>query len=183
MSQAWEVSPGGSLLVASKGAPEAIAELCEMSAEARGVLTRDVAALAGDGLRVLGVGRAEVFPQDLPPDHRALRLQFVGLVALEDPVRSDVPSAVAECRSAGIRVVMITGDYPATAQSIARQAGLEHPDAVLTGEELERLSPEELAARIEDIQVFARVVPEQKLRIVMALKARGEVVAMTRRRG
>jgi Ca2+-transporting ATPase len=140
---------------------------------------RDVAALAGEGLRVLGVARAEITATDLPDKHADFRLQLVGLVALEDPVRQDVPSAVAECRSAGLRVVMITGDYPATAQSIARQAGLARPDAVMTGEQLAQLSEPELAARIEDIDVFARVVPEQKLRIVTALKARGEIVAMT----
>ena len=139
----------------------------------------EVASLASEGLRVLGVARAEIAPAALPDNHADLRLQLVGLVALEDPVRKDVPPAVAECRTAGIRVVMITGDYPATAQSIARQAGLERPEAVMTGEELERLSAEDLAARIEDVHVFARVVPEQKLRIVTALKARGEVVAMT----
>jgi Ca2+-transporting ATPase len=90
-----------------------------------------------------------------------------------------VPAAVAECHTAGIRVVMITGDYPATAQCIAAQAGLVGPEAMLTGPELEQLGEQELAARIDRVQVFARVVPEQKLRIVNALRARGEVVAMT----
>ena len=179
VSHVWETEPARPLLVASKGAPEAIADLCQLSAEARAVLARDVVELAAAGLRVLGVARAKVSPQDLPMDQRALRLQFAGLIAFEDPVRVDVPPAVAECRTAGIRVVMITGDYPATAQSIARQAGLDHPDAVLTGAELDELSETELAVRIEDIHVFARAVPEQKLRIVTALKAQGEVVAMT----
>ena len=179
VTHVWEGSPSGALLVASKGAPEAIAQLCRLSTEERAHLMSQVASLAGAGLRVLGVARGEIAAADLPANHEELRLQLAGLVALEDPVRVDVPPAVAECRTAGIRVVMITGDYPATAQSIARQAGLEHPEAVMTGEELERLSAEELAARIEEIHVFARVVPEQKLRIVTALKARGEVVAMT----
>jgi P-type Ca2+ transporter type 2C len=179
VTHVWEASSPGSLLLASKGAPEAIAQLCGLSAEAHGAMMREVAKLADDGLRVLGVARAEIAPEDLPLEHREVRLQFAGLVALEDPVRQDVPPAVAECRTAGIRVVMITGDYPATAQSIARQAGLEKPEAVLTGEDLERLSADELAARIKNVHVFARVVPEQKLRIVTALMARGEVVAMT----
>ena len=100
-------------------------------------------------------------------------------MGLEDPLRATVPAAVAECRTAGIRIVMITGDYPATAQSIARQAGLENPEKVLTGPELERMSDEELAKQLKDVQVFARVVPEQKLRIVIALKANQEIVAMT----
>jgi len=179
VTHVWEGSPSGALLVASKGAPEAIAQLCHLSTEERAQMMRQVASLAGDGLRVLGVAQGEIAAGNLPASHGELRLQLAGLVALEDPVRTDVPPAVAECRTAGIRVVMITGDYPVTAQSIARQAGLEHPEAVMTGEELGRLSTEELAARIEEIHVFARVVPEQKLRIVTALRARGEVVAMT----
>jgi P-type Ca2+ transporter type 2C len=179
VTHVWRDTPSGALLVASKGAPEAIARQCQLSAEGTARMMKEVATLAGAGLRVLGVARAGIIAGDLPASHEEFRLQLAGLVALEDPVRADVPPAVAECRTAGIRVVMITGDYPATAQSIARQAGLEHPEAVMTGEELERLSAEQLAARIEDIHVFARVVPEQKLRIVTALKARGEVVAMT----
>ncbi len=178
VSQVW-AEPSGRHIVASKGAPEAIADMCRLSAEERHSLAQDVAGLAALGLRVLGVARAELAPQEMPDEHRALRLDFVGLVGLEDPVRADVPAAVAECQAAGIRVVMITGDYSATAQNIARQANLAYPDAVLTGPELERLSSDELAARIGDIHVCARVVPEQKLRIVNALKARGEVVAMT----
>jgi P-type Ca2+ transporter type 2C len=116
---------------------------------------------------------------DLPVEHRQFALEFIGLLGLEDPLRPTVPAAVAECQAAGIRVVMITGDYPATAQSIARQAGLANPETVITGADLERMSAEELAARIPHAQVFARVVPEQKLRIVMALKANQEIVAMT----
>jgi Ca2+-transporting ATPase len=179
VTHVWETSPSDVLILASKGAPEAIAQLCRLSTAERASMMTEVAKLAGEGLRVLGVARAEIAPTAMPDNHADLRLQLVGLVALEDPVRKDVPPAVAECRTAGIRIVMITGDYPATAQSIARQAGLERPDSVMTGEDLERLSVEDLAARIEDIHVFARVVPEHKLRIVTALKARGEVVAMT----
>jgi Ca2+-transporting ATPase len=179
VTQVWRGLPSGRVIVASKGAPEAIAELCRLSAPDRGALLRRVASLAAQGLRVLAVASAEVQPGALTADHGALRLEYLGLVGLEDPVRADVPAAVAECRTAGIRVVMITGDYPVTAQSIARQAGLERPEAALTGPELDRLSAQELAARVRTVQVFARVVPEQKLRIVTALKACGEVVAMT----
>jgi len=125
------------------------------------------------------VARAEVGPGALPADPAALPLRFVGLVALADPLRPDVPAAVAECQGAGIRVVMITGDYPATAKDIARQAGLLNHAEVVTGPELDAMSEQELTARIGEVRVFARVVPEQKLRIVSALKANGEVVAMT----
>jgi len=179
VSHAWKRGAGQVAVVASKGAPEAIADLCHLSPERCASLTREVAALASEGLRVLGVARAEVPESSLPEKHHGLALQFVGLLGLEDPLRITVPPAVAECQTAGIRVVMITGDYPATAQSIARQAGLTNCETVITGSELERMPDEELAGRIKDVQIFARVVPEQKLRLVMALKANQEVVAMT----
>jgi Ca2+-transporting ATPase len=178
MSHAWESAPG-KLYIATKGAPECIAGLCKLSDTELASLTRNVSDLAELGLRVLGVADAELPAQDLPARQDLLPLRFVGLVAFEDPVRSDVPAAVAQCRTAGIRVVMITGDYPLTAASIARQAGLGTSVSVMTGPELEQLSDDDLAARIGSVQVFARVVPEQKLRIVTALKALGEIVAMT----
>ena len=179
VSHAWQLGDGEDVVVASKGAPEAIAELCRLSPERRASVAADAASLASDGLRVLGVAAARVTAGDLPEEHQKLVLEFIGLLGLEDPLRSTVPAAVAECQTAGIRVVMITGDYPATAQSIARQAGLANPESVITGADLERMSAEELAKRIPNVQIFARVVPEQKLRIVMALKANREIVAMT----
>jgi Ca2+-transporting ATPase len=185
MSQVWQDPASGALQVASKGAPEAIAELCGLDASKRAALLEAAGRLAAAGLRVLGIARARLPRQrdptqpHWPAQQRELRLEYQGLVAFSDPVRADVPGAVAECRGAGIRVVMITGDYALTARSIARQAGLDRPEAVMSGEALARLSDDELAACIGDIDVFARVVPEQKLRIVMALRRRGEVVAMT----
>ena len=179
VTQAWSQGAGQPLLVASKGAPEAIAGLCGMSPERREALARQVTALASEGLRVLGVAKAIIPSDKLPSLHHDLDLEFVGLIGLADPLRSNVPAAVAECQAAGIRVIMITGDYPATAQSIARQAGIANHREVITGPELERMSVEELSKRIRTVQVFARVVPEQKLRIVQALKANREVVAMT----
>jgi len=142
-------------------------------------LASEAAVLASEGLRVLGVASARMKAESLPGEHSQLALEFAGLVGLEDPLRATAPAAVAECRTAGIRIVMITGDYPATAQSIARQAGLANPEKIITGPELERMSDEELAKQIGQVQVFARVVPEQKLRIVNALKANKEIVAMT----
>jgi P-type Ca2+ transporter type 2C len=179
VSHVWRDAVSGALHVASKGAPEAIASLCRLGSVETQALLREVGNLAAHGLRVLGVARAELQTQALPSDQADLPLEFLGFVAFEDPVRADVPAAIAECRTAGIRVVMITGDYPITAQSIARQAGLDRPEAVLSGEELDRLSDDELAARSAHVDVFARVVPEQKLRIVSALRRRGEIVAMT----
>jgi P-type Ca2+ transporter type 2C len=178
-SQCWKRDGDCMVTVASKGAPEAIAELCRLSAERRMRLTGQVRTLASRGLRVLGVAKTEIPEHSIPRDHGALASQFVGLVAFEDPLRTNVPATVAECRAAGIRIVMITGDYPETASSIARQAGLDGPEMVVTGQEIEKLSEADLAVRIRDTQVFARVAPEQKLRIVLALKANDEVVAMT----
>jgi Ca2+-transporting ATPase len=178
VTQAWSRPEAGGYAVASKGAPEAIAELCRMTPAERAALATDVEALASAGLRVLGVAGGEA-EGDLPDDPRLLSLQFVGLIGLEDPLRPAVPGAVIECRRAGIRVVMITGDYPVTAQSIARQAGLESPEKVLTGPEIDQMSDEALAAEVARVSVFARVVPEQKLRLVNAFKANREIVAMT----
>ncbi|MEZ4364119.1 MAG: cation-translocating P-type ATPase [Kofleriaceae bacterium] len=186
VSQVWrrgeddaEVDVDAELAIASKGAPEAIAALCRLTDVRRAALLRDVEQLASQGLRVLAVARGTVAPAALPERHRDLELELLGLVGFEDPLRPAVPSAVAECRTAGVRVVMITGDSPVTAQSIARQAGLARCSATLTGPQLEAMSEEELARVSSEVDVFARVVPEQKLRIVNALKARGEVVAMT----
>jgi Ca2+-transporting ATPase len=179
VSRAWRQGPGQPLLIASKGAPEAIADLCGLKPMRREELARQATALAGEGLRVLGVARGRLPADRLPASHHDLDLEFVGLVGLSDPIRTDVPAAVAECRAAGIRVVMITGDYPATAQDIARRAGITAGGEFITGPQLERMSDQELAQRIRTVQIFARMVPEQKLRLVQALKANHEVVAMT----
>ena len=179
VSRVWRTGSADDAVVASKGAPEAIADLCHLSPAERDRLDREVEALASGGLRVLGVARGFARASEIPVDHHDLKLEFVGLLGLEDPLRPTVPAAVMECRAAGVRVVMITGDYPVTAQSIAREAGLLEPGTVITGPELNRMSDDELARRIGHVQVFARVVPAQKLRIVNALKANHEVVAMT----
>ena len=179
VSHAWCTGNGDEVVVAAKGAPEAIADLCHLTPAQHESLSRDVATLASKGLRVLGVARGVTCMGSLPEEHHDLSLELVGLLGFEDPLRPTVPAAVAECQAAGVRVVMITGDYPATAQSIARQAGLANCETVISGPELDRMSDEDLARRIRDVQVFARVVPEQKLRIVNALKANDEIVAMT----
>ncbi|MDF2115569.1 cation-translocating P-type ATPase [Roseiarcaceae bacterium H3SJ34-1] len=176
VTQVWRDDDG--LIVAAKGAPEAIADLCHASAEELAVLKASVDAMAGEGLRVLGVARAQVRDDDLPEDPRGFAFEYLGLVGLADPLRAGVRDAVAECRSAGVRVVMITGDYPTTAMAIARQAGLASLQ-IMTGEELQSYTDAELAEHVRTATVFARIMPEQKLRIVNALKADGEIVAMT----
>jgi Ca2+-transporting ATPase len=165
-------------IVAAKGAPEAIAELCQLDAGERQALAAAVDQMASAGLRVLGVARATFGGSGLPESQRDFTFEFLGLAGLADPLRKSVPAAVARCRAAGIRVIMITGDYPATAQAIARQAGIDS-DEVITGAELESLDQAALAARAKACSVFARIMPDQKLRIVKALKANDEIVAMT----
>lgn len=179
VTHAWRGCNETAVVVASKGAPEAIADLCQLSAGARASLGRDVESLASQGFRVLGVAWTSTSFDALPDEHRDLRLDFVGLLGFEDPVRPTVRGAIGECQAAGVRVVMITGDYPATAQSIARQAGIARCDAVITGADLARMSEHQLAQRISNVDIFARVAPQQKLQIVNAFKANAEIVAMT----
>jgi P-type Ca2+ transporter type 2C len=179
MSHVWKSPTGQDYVLAAKGAPEAIADLCHSSAERTRAIDEQVAVMAQDGLRVLGVARGVFGQQKLPGEQHDFTFEFLGLVGLADPVRPTVPAAVEECYTAGIRVVMITGDHPTTAKSIARQAGIKPVDEIITGTDLEKMDGAELQRRVRTINVFARMVPEQKLRLVNALKANGEVVAMT----
>lgn len=178
VSRVWSGREDGVLVAAAKGAPEAIARLCHMQPSMNAALRSQADALAREGLRVLGVARARIVGRALPPAADGIRFEFLGLVGFADPLRESVPAAVRECRSAGIRIVMITGDYPETARAIAALAGIESTQ-VLTGEDLERMSASELARHARGATIFARITPAQKLRIVEALKANGEVVAMT----
>ena len=179
MSQVWQSTDARQeFVIAAKGAPEAIADLCHLSASDVAALTRSMDAMAAEGLRVLGVARASFAGQTWPDSQHNFSFKFLGLIGLADPLRPSVPDAVSECRSAGIKVIMITGDYPTTARAIARQAGFDTEDFV-TGTEVEQLTNGELAVRVRTATVFARIMPEQKLRIVNALKANGEIVAMT----
>ncbi len=180
MSQVWRTGPASGYVVAAKGAPEAIAELCRLDATARANLTGHVEQATASGRRVLAVAAARLDREEaLPEDQHSLDLQYLGLVSLEDPVRPGVPRAVAECARASVRTVMITGDYPGTAMSIAREIGLDVAAGYLTGPDMHRLSDDDLRRRVRDVSVYARMIPEQKLRLVRALQANGEVVAMT----
>ncbi|PXW94331.1 Ca2+-transporting ATPase [Sphaerotilus hippei] len=179
MSRVWQSPDRRERLIAAKGAPEAIVDLCHLDT-ARGERIADqVRRLAAGGLRVLGVARATFPAGTLPSLQHDFAYEFLGLVALEDPVRPDVPAAIVECRQAGIRVVMMTGDHPATALSVARQAGLQADAPAMTGSELATLDDAALQQRLARTHVFCRVQPQQKLRLVRAFQARGEVVAMT----
>ncbi len=179
MSNVWRSPDGDRYIIAAKGAPEAIADLCHLDAAGIEGLKVPVNTMAADGLRVLGVAKASFSITGLPDGQHDFVFEFLGLVGFADPVRPQVASAVQECYSAGIRVIMITGDYPLTAGNIARKIGLGDGARCITGAELDTFSDEELREHINSVTVFARVIPEQKLRIVNALKANGEVVAMT----
>ncbi len=179
MSNVWRSPDGNDYIIAAKGAPEAVADLCHYDTAQMPELDNQVKIMASEGLRVLGVAKASFTRRQLPGEQHDFTFSFLGLVGFADPVRPQVKEAVSICYSAGIRVVMITGDYPLTAQNIARQIGLAGADHCITGAELELMSSGELRNRIGSFTLFARVVPEQKLRIVEALKANGEVVAMT----
>jgi Ca2+-transporting ATPase len=180
MAQAWKAVAGETFVVAAKGAPEAIIELCHLDAATQKRIAAQVDAMARDGRRVLGVARASHCGNDWPEGEHDFNFEYVGLIGLVDPIRAEIPAAIAECHGAGIRVIMITGDYPATARAIAMQAGLAvTDDSVLSGEQVEALDDAELQSRLKTATVCARIVPEQKLRIVQALRADGEIVAMT----
>ena len=179
VTHVWRHDGTSRVTVAAKGAPESVAALCRLSNDDAALVHREAAAMAQSGLRVLGVAKAERDAAALPGDPRELEPQFVGLIGLADPLRPAVPAAMRECRDAGIRVVMITGDFPATALAIARESGLARNPTSVSGAELDAMTDDELAARLPAIDVFARVVPAQKLRIVTALKAQRHVVAMT----
>ncbi len=175
--QVWPGEAGG-VLLAAKGSPEAVSRLCRLGEAADGAMHADVAALAQRGLRVLGVASARTATDEVD-DPGDITFTFEGLVAFQDPVRDDVPVAIAEARHAGVKVAMITGDYPATALEIARSAGIDTSGGVLAGDEIATLDPDALRRRAAPVRVFARVTPEQKLALVEAFKANGEVVAMT----
>lgn len=179
MSHVWQSPEGTKYVVAAKGAPEAIADLCHFDTAQMQQLSQAIARMTNAGLRVLGVAKAYFQPTALPVIQHDFEFKFIGLIGLVDPVRPTVAEAIRECYNAGIRVLMITGDYPLTAQNIARAIGLMSASEVITGAELEQMNDTQLQQRIKTTNIFARVVPEQKLRLVKALKNNGEIVAMT----
>lgn len=179
MSNVWRSPEGSDWVIAAKGAPEAVMDLCHMNEEDRMRTEEEVRALAEEGLRILGVAKATFRSENLPEEQHDFRFEFLGLLGLVDPIRPEVTKALKDCYAAGMRTIMITGDYPGTARHIARDIGLRSPDRIVTGPELDAMSEENLRERVKAVDIFARVVPEQKLRIVEALKTNGEIVAMT----
>jgi len=179
ISRVWKSPAGDQYVIAAKGAPEVIADLCHFDAGRTGELADHVARMAEKGLRVLGVAKAHFREEELPGGQHDFTFEFLGLVGLADPVRPEVADSIRECYDAGIRVVMVTGDYPGTARNIARQVGLRPVEKVITGAELMGMDRVELERRVKDTNIFARVLPEQKLTLVNALKESKEIVVMT----
>jgi len=179
LSHVWSSPNKKEYVIAAKGAPEAIADLCHFDKNQKTDLLRDIQLMSEKGLRVLGVAKALFGRSVLPKGQHDYNFEFVGLLGFADPIRSSIVQAVGECYNAGVRVIMITGDYPGTAQYIAKEIGLQNPEKFITGDELRSLDHLQLREKIKDVNIFARVIPEQKLTIVNALKANNEIVAMT----
>ncbi len=180
LSHVWQPNSASHYVIAAKGAPEAVAELCHMDAQHTKELTELVETAAATGERVLAVARSRLDQDNALPNHpRDFDFEYLGLACLRDPLRPGVADAVAECTRAGVRVIMITGDYQGTALAIAKEVGLDYSAGCITGTELESMSDEELDRRIQSVSVFARMVPQQKLQLIRALKENGEVVGMT----
>jgi Ca2+-transporting ATPase len=172
--------PEGGFIAYTKGATEAVLPRLAVSSDAAAIDAAE--GMAADGLRVLAFASRHWagLPEDRSPENIERDLQFIGLVAIGDPARPEALESVRMCRAAGIEPVMITGDHPQTALSIARQLEMIESDGnVWTGRELAKASPEEIRRRVGDIRVYARVTPDQKLTLVQALQERGHVVAMT----
>jgi P-type Ca2+ transporter type 2C len=176
VARAWRA--GDVVMLAIKGAPEAVARMCRLPEAARARLDADVDALAAQGIRVLAVATVPDAGSTPPDSLDEVRGELLGVVGFADPLRESVPDAVRECHGAGIRVVMITGDYPTTARAIAHDAGIDDGE-LLTGADLQLIDASELAEHVGRVSVFARIAPDQKLRIVEAFKANGDIVAMT----
>ncbi len=179
MSRVYNSAGTKGKVIAAKGAPEAIFDLCHLDSKLKSNYEKAVTEMASAGLRVLGVTKATIKTGSLPKTQHDFNFEFIGLIGLADPIRENIPAAVVECYKAGIRVIMITGDYSVTAMSIAKEIGLKNPELCIEGDELKKMTEVELCKRIKEVNVFARVIPEEKLKIVNALKKNNEIVAMT----
>jgi len=179
LSHAWQAMPNSDYIIAAKGAPEAIADLCHFDSRQTADLMSAMQPLIDRGLRLIAVAYAEYNNQVLPENQHDFEFKFCGLLGFCDPIRKNAPEAVKMCQEAGVRICMITGDYPETAQTIGRQIGLANPDFYLTGADIENLSDDQLKEKFKNINIFARVMPEQKLRIIKIFQSQKQITAMT----
>lgn len=179
MTNVWKNIDSDDYVIAAKGAPETIIKLCKLSQEEAQRILFQVSELAATGLKVLAVAKGIKSINPLPKTQTGINYKFLGLVGFEDPIRPTVSSAISICYQAGIKVMMVTGDYPETAKYVAHQIGLKNPEKIITGQEILKMSDAELQKAVSIYSVFARIIPEEKLRIVDALKANNEIVSMT----
>ena len=178
MGHVWR--RGGKLIIAAKGSPERLLPLCDMSAEERDAAGHMLVKMGKEGLRVIAVGKTTPANEsEIPAKLTDCRLDFCGLIGLADPPRENVARDIATCNQAGVRVVMITGDNGITASSIARKIGMKDTDNIITADELESMTDDELREKVKTISIFSRVIPEHKMRIVKAFRDNGAIVAMT----
>ena len=178
MGNVW--AQDGKFLVAAKGSPERILQLCELTQSELMHTENKINTMAERGLRVIAVGEMDISNiNDIPESLVECKLRFCGVVGLADPPRDSVKQDVETCIKAGVRVVMITGDNGITASAIARQIGMADYDKIITGDDIDKMSQVELKEKIKNVSIFSRVIPEHKMRIVQAFKANGEIVAMT----
>ncbi|TGK04189.1 cation-translocating P-type ATPase [Leptospira langatensis] len=178
LSYAWSSQDHEKYVIGAKGAPEAIFDLCHFSEPETARWKEAVDQYSSQGYRTIAVAKSEFSRSILPENQHDLDFDFLGLLLLEDPIRDSVPSSVAQCKSAGIRVVLITGDYQGTAKAVASKIGLSFLDCI-TGDEIESMEEEEFLRKIETVGIFSRIRPDQKLKIVQAFQKKGEIVAMT----
>ena len=178
MGHVWKHD--GEIIIAAKGSPERILTVCNLTDTERKQAEDKILEMSMQGLRVIAVGVMKPGSEaEVPAAITECRLTFCGLVGLADPPRESVKEDIKRCAKAGVRVVMITGDNGVTASSIAKQIGMPNCEHIITGDELNKMSDEELRDRVRNVSIFSRVVPEHKMRIVKAFKDNGEIVAMT----
>jgi Ca2+-transporting ATPase len=181
MAHLWQDSNRqNEILVAIKGSPETILNLCSIEKSLKDVIASQINRLTAQGLRVLGVAKSthQKTTTKWPDSIQEFNFKWLGLIGFKDPLRHEVPEAINQCRSAGIKVVMITGDHALTAKAIAKQAGIE-ASHTLSGQQLDSMSDDELSNALNEVYVFVRIKPDQKLRLVKALQTKGEIVGMT----
>ncbi|MEA9357841.1 cation-translocating P-type ATPase [Bacteriovorax sp. PP10] len=179
VTHAWKGKDSNGFVIGVKGSPEAIIDLCHMNEGDKNKIQKLSDDMASNGLRILGVAKSYTPDKKLPAIQHDFEFKFLGLVGIADPIRPGIKESIAECKNAGIRVVMLTGDHPVTAKSIARQIGLHDPDNVITGVQLDKIPDTELCELIKNVSVFSRIMPEQKLRLVEIFKKNKDIVAMT----
>lgn len=178
MGHVWKREEG--TIVAAKGSPEKILSICNLNNEERKKIEDKIYNMSSKGLRVIAVAKMDINDkEEIKNTLEECTLKFLGLVGLLDPPREGIKEDIEICNRAGIRVVMITGDSGITASSIARKVGISHSGEIITGDELNKMSDDELREKVKHTNIFSRVIPEHKMRIVKAFKENGEIVGMT----